>query len=335
MDTVLQVVDNLESIQEETRSVQVVLAATPNSASGNTMPAIDHSRTSNETQNATKMKTTHISPLPCLALPAQRSYREKDVNHASDEVSDENAWELEANRRPGVNRESDEGGDDESDDNGLEPEANRRPEQNIKKRARCDHDEKDFHLDSFIQGVDLSGNECRKIQDPKVSCDNERIGNKALSLEKRFAELIEFKNNVGHFNVPARYAENPALGGWCSRLRHAYNKLQKGETCANLPEELMERLEKVGFKWNGRGSKQFTFDERFAQLTEFKNKFGHCEVTYRYTENPALGRWCSRLRIGYRNLQKGHTCYNLSEERIELLENIGFKWNGDLYVFVD
>jgi len=46
--------------------------------------------------------------------------------------------------------------------------------------------------------------------------------------DKRFDEVTEFKNRFGHCNVPQTCIENPALGVWCSQLRHSYNQLQKG-----------------------------------------------------------------------------------------------------------
>ena len=59
---------------------------------------------------------------------------------------------------------------------------------------------------------------------------------------------------------------------------------------------------------------------RLQQLLEFKESHGHCLVPLRYKKIPALGRWVNRQREK-RNKD------TLSDERIMLLDNIGFCWN--------
>ena len=69
------------------------------------------------------------------------------------------------------------------------------------------------------------------------------------------------------------------------------------------------------------------FDERCNQLLQFKDKFGHCNVPYKYVNNPSLGKWCSKIRTAYKKIQKGlKVDRNLSPDRIERLEEIGFQW---------
>jgi len=46
--------------------------------------------------------------------------------------------------------------------------------------------------------------------------------------EKRYHELIAFKEKFGHCNVPRRYANNPSLGSWSSNMRTAHRRMQKG-----------------------------------------------------------------------------------------------------------
>ena len=182
---------------------------------------------------AGNMKTMDIEPSPSLALPAQRSHSEKGVNRESDEESDGDS-------------------DEESDKNDWEePEANRRSER-MKKRARCDHDEKDFHLDSLVKGVDSSDEECSEVEDAAVPCDNERRveKRKVVTFDERVEELTDFKDRFGHCFVPRRYPENVSLGHWCNNLRHAYKLLQNGQkSSVNLSKERFERMEKLGFKW--------------------------------------------------------------------------------------
>jgi hypothetical protein len=66
----------------------------------------------------------------------------------------------------------------------------------------------------------------------------------------RCRELIAFKEEVGHCNVPARFANNSGLGHWCSDIRCSYNAIQKGNKAKyNISQERIERLEEIGFQW--------------------------------------------------------------------------------------
>ena len=83
------------------------------------------------------------------------------------------------------------------------------------------------------------------------------------SFEGRFKQLVDFVDKFGHCHVPYKYLVNPSLGRWCSMMRSAYNKIQQGQTPKiNLTQVQIERLEKIGFKWNLRE----TFDQRCHNL---------------------------------------------------------------------
>ena len=147
-------------------------------------------------------------------------------------------------------------------------------------------------------------------------------------------ELIAFKEEFGHCNVPSRYAANPSLGQWCSTTRKAYKKIQNGmKANYNLTQGRLKRLEEIGFQWQGVRASKYNkrtnnmrgrgiFKERCRELIAFKEEFGHCNVTQKYACNPSLGKWCSTLRTTY-NKNK------LSHDRIDRLEKIGFKWKRD------
>jgi hypothetical protein len=72
--------------------------------------------------------------------------------------------------------------------------------------------------------------------------------------EKRCRELVEFKEEFGHFDVPQKFANNPSLGRWCNDVRKAYKRIQKGmKPRGHLSQGgRIERLEEIGFQWNGR-----------------------------------------------------------------------------------
>jgi hypothetical protein len=70
------------------------------------------------------------------------------------------------------------------------------------------------------------------------------------AFEKRCrAELIAFKEEFGHCNVPHRFANNPSLGQWCNNMKTAYNTIQKGmKSNRNISQDSIERLEEIGFQ---------------------------------------------------------------------------------------
>ena len=142
------------------------------------------------------------------------------------------------------------------------------------------------------------------------------------SFEKRCSELLEFKKEFGHCNIPNNYPSNQSLGTWCKAMRTAYNKAQKGEKSNyKISEDRIERLENIGFRWQG------AFEKRCYELKAFKEEFGHCNVPSDYADSPYLGAWCKSMRTTYNKMQRGlKTDRNLNEERIEQLEKIGFKW---------
>jgi response regulator of citrate/malate metabolism len=113
-------------------------------------------------------------------------------------------------------------------------------------------------------------------------------------------------------------------------MRGAYKNIQKGiKTNSNLSQDRIDRLEEIGFKWQAGGHDD-TFEKHCRDLIVFKERFGNCAVPQRYANNPQLGKWCDHMRTAYKTIQKGMKPHrNLSQDRIDRLEEIGFKWKGD------
>jgi len=63
----------------------------------------------------------------------------------------------------------------------------------------------------------------------------------------------------------------------------------------------------------------------FSLLREYKETYGNCLVPNRHKPFPPLGRWVAIQRRYYKNLKAGQDT-PLKEERIKLLESIGFAW---------
>lgn len=147
--------------------------------------------------------------------------------------------------------------------------------------------------------------------------------------ENRCRQLIAFKKEFGHCNVPVKYVGSRNLGHWCSGMRSTYSKIQKGlPTKSPFPAERIARLNEIGFHWKC-SKNAVSFEKRCRELVDFKKEFGHGNVPNKYPANPAFGIWCKAMRASYNNAQKGERpSYNISKDRIERLEKLGFGWQG-------
>jgi hypothetical protein len=126
--------------------------------------------------------------------------------------------------------------------------------------------------------------------------------------ERGIAALSKFREREGHC-CPARdHIEGKFnLGQWVSVQRYRKNL---------LPVERKRRLDTIGFVWDWR---DYLWDEHFAVLLKFRQRFGHCFVPSLYNEGFfKLGYWVSTQRR-YRD--------EMSAERRARLNNIGFVWN--------
>jgi hypothetical protein len=67
-----------------------------------------------------------------------------------------------------------------------------------------------------------------------------------------------------------------------------------------------------------------SWETRFEELCQYKEKYRHCVVPQQY---PVLGQWVKKQRRDYTLLQDGNPLsrgVTLSEERIAKLKDIGF-----------
>jgi len=165
----------------------------------------------------------------------------------------------------------------------------------------------------------------------------------ASRFEKHCCDLEAFNDINGHCHVPDNYPDNQSLSKWCKLIRFSYHRIQQPGTPPkgsgiNMSTERIARLEEIGFEWEARDDTNemetelelqmdAKFEKHCCDLEAFKDIHGHCNVPNRYKDNPGLGLWCSDMRKVYKKIQQGLPVdRNLSPGRIELLEDIGFKW---------
>jgi superfamily II DNA or RNA helicase len=135
--------------------------------------------------------------------------------------------------------------------------------------------------------------------------------------EAMFQQLVEFKNEYGHTNVPQRSGKNAALGTWVRNQRGAKRDKRP------IMVERAKRLDAIGFMWTL--VETVSWEDMFAALVEFKNTHGHCNVPQKSSghialEQKRLGKWVNSQRTA-------NTRGKLAATRKQKLDAIGFVWN--------
>ncbi|KAL7508071.1 hypothetical protein ACHAXN_005149 [Cyclotella atomus] len=85
-------------------------------------------------------------------------------------------------------------------------------------------------------------------------------------------------------------------------------------------------LNELGFEWSvgfvKRQSKALeqSWMNWYRELVNFREEQGHCDVPNLYKDNKSLVRWVQHQRVYYKMGM-------LSEERIEMLNELSFEWS--------
>jgi superfamily II DNA or RNA helicase len=131
----------------------------------------------------------------------------------------------------------------------------------------------------------------------------------AAEWEENFEKLVAYKAKRGDCNVPSTWAEDPPFGAWCTSQRTRY----KSKT---IYPDRVKRLEQLGFVWYVR---PLIWEQYFAELEDYCQTHGNCDVPQAWSENPSLGAWCNTQRKAYKSNK-------LSSDHIVRLEQLGFVW---------
>lgn len=141
------------------------------------------------------------------------------------------------------------------------------------------------------------------------------------SWNERFQELIQFREANDHCFVPHNYPANPKLSQWVRKQRHQRKRKEKG-LHSTLSDERQELLTNAGFIWD---SHRAMWQERYQSLELFQMANGHCNVPSNFRDS-SLSNWVKNQRKQYKLFQMGSKT-TMSEERINLLNSLGFNWN--------
>ena len=126
--------------------------------------------------------------------------------------------------------------------------------------------------------------------------------------EERFEELVSYREANGNFKVPRCQGQ---LGNWVHEQRKLYKK-------GKLLQDRATSLEGIGFIWSAQKEKSDAeqWEKRFDELVSYREANDNCKVP---RSQGQLGNWVYTQRQFYK---KG----KLSQDRIALLEGIGFVW---------
>ena len=80
---------------------------------------------------------------------------------------------------------------------------------------------------------------------------------KKVPFDERLKDLMAFKSEFGHCNVPgtqSRKNKHLSLGRWCKNMRQSYKAIKEGRSpTTKLFKTNVKRLEKAGFEWRYKG----------------------------------------------------------------------------------
>lgn len=144
-----------------------------------------------------------------------------------------------------------------------------------------------------------------------------------LTRGKSFKRLVEYWKLNGHLNVTM--AEDSSLYFYICRLRKHYRWYMASDPKSRMSPKLLQKLKQMDFPFSS--TKAASWEKRFQELREYKEKTGSANVPQKESENNALGRWCMNQRVQYQNRRNGKYS-TLTPKRISRLESLGFEWYG-------
>ncbi|MFA6970612.1 MAG: Helicase associated domain protein [Gallionella sp.] len=130
--------------------------------------------------------------------------------------------------------------------------------------------------------------------------------------QAQYEQLKKYHLEIGNSDVPNRSTEYPQLASWVGSQR----ELRKKNA---LTDEQVGLLDKIGFAWKLR--ERGSWEDRLAEVVEFKAKHGHCDIPMSLAEPPKLAAFVNATRV---QKNKG----TLSAERVAKLNAVGFMWEG-------
>ena len=150
-----------------------------------------------------------------------------------------------------------------------------------------------------------------------------KCGKNGMMWVEKARELKKFREENGHCNVPVSHEQ---LGGWVSRQRSLWGKSRQSQNFSIRRERILTMM---GFQWESNRHRFEKKDElwmqRLDELKLYKEKHGDCLVPRR-SKDKKLALWVSNQRQQYKKKKREKKGTTLTNERIKLLDEVGFVW---------
>ena len=170
---------------------------------------------------------------------------------------------------------------------------------------------REFDDSAFRERVEVIGDAISldTVQKHVTVMSMKRFGS---SWDEWYGQLKAFQLVNGHCNVGWRDSANESLHNWTVNQRQLRKRDQ-------LSADRIRRLDILGFDWGRVEDADEMWTCRLQELADYKTRFGDCNVSAKWEENPSLGVWVNNTRA---LRKKGQ----LAEDRVESLDQLGFAW---------
>jgi len=223
---------------------------------------------------------------------------------------------------------------------------------NVQQQALNDEETREAQhlLQEAKQRLDVAAQRALNITHAQNNLQS-KILEAELQLDTDFARhyrrLLQFRQQFGHCNVTAVVAAAVSSGGggggadkteygdllaWAKKMRRV-KQMRASKTNTQYYQGpqwhfYLHALDRLGFVWDATADKWQT---QFDKMLSFQHKNGHCAVPKNYGPDKSLGAWVHRQRYHYKLYHEGKPT-QLTRERIELLNSVGFSWSGNISV---
>ena len=187
-----------------------------------------------------------------------------------------------------------------------------------------DGDETSSSSMNSINDVSKNKGQRRRTQKSRARLNENGENCREVKWNQKYQELVEYSSKYGDCLVPRSYKDK-SLHNWVIAQRQEYRKWKHGKP-SNMNRERQNALEKIGFVWQTKVvPKAVEWESRYSELCKYHEQHGDTLVPQKYKPNIQLGRWVETQRRQYKLLEDGKTS-NLTLERMEALDSIGFVW---------
>ena len=183
-----------------------------------------------------------------------------------------------------------------------------------------DGDYNDYRMSSNSLSDAINENNSLTDRTKNNNHDEEEDDDKQSSFwNMRYLDLIKYKNEYGHCNVPFDWPENRSLALWVKSQRRQYKLKRVGRT-SSLTDQRENLLNQVGFGWDSLASRR---EIRYHNLLKYHETFGNVNVRRDSLDYRGLNAWIKRQKQLCRLYLAGDRRTTMTPERLNKLADLG------------